>query len=333
MGFRRVRGLGVVCRAVLITAALTAFVVLMLPKTAEAQQTESTSITKIQYNQKQVQSTDFVSDTDASTQRRNARKAVGASATAEDGCAVAEAGNAVAEAGCDGQNGGDDEQTTDVTDQTTPETTVPETTGPAEESADAEKGPLVGGTGIGEDRDVKGDVIGTDPATGDPVVGIDTITIETENCKITDQDDLTITLSDQGEAFRLRDGDNVDITLSQNGTITAKGLETLGDSFPQDQRSNPNKLIVPIPVSENDTPGGDVNDTFPVISSTGIGGEGCRAVQASNDGDPTNKDDVVPGTNPGGNLADTGGPLLGFVVAGLLLTGGGLLLGSKMRRG
>ncbi len=50
-------------------------------------------------------------------------------------------------------------------------------------------------------------------------------------------------------------------------------------------------------------------------------------------GDPDDPDDVVDGTNPGGDLADTGGPLLGLMVAGLLLTGGGLLLRSTLRRG
>lgn len=42
---------------------------------------------------------------------------------------------------------------------------------------------------------------------------------------------------------------------------------------------------------------------------------------------------VVVGTVPGGTLANTGGPLFGLLAVGLLLTGGGLLLRSSLRRG
>ena len=41
---------------------------------------------------------------------------------------------------------------------------------------------------------------------------------------------------------------------------------------------------------------------------------------------------VVGGTVPSGTLADTGGPLFGFLVAGLVLAGGGILLRLTLRR-
>ena len=54
---------------------------------------------------------------------------------------------------------------------------------------------------------------------------------------------------------------------------------------PEAVRDNPDKLIVPIPVDpENDQFPRGPNDTFPIISSTGIGGDGCRVVGDSRDG-------------------------------------------------
>jgi len=114
--------------------------------------------------------------------------------------------------------------------------------------------------------------------------------------------------------------DNAEITVDE-GQVVIRG-------------QGPGNVVEPFFVEGQAQPGEIfVQETFEVISSTGIGGEGCRAAQASDDGNPTNQDDVVPGTDPGGDLADTGGPLFGFMVAGLLLTGGGLLLRSTMRRG
>jgi hypothetical protein len=218
------------------------------------------------------------------------------------------------------------------------------------EPQDEETGPLAGGTAVGNDVLVPGDVINTLP-DGTVVFGIDQITIETENCELTAQgDDLTITLSDRGVPFRIRDGDNADITLQPDGTIVANGRETLGDSFPEDQRDNPDRLIVPIPVDpENDQFPEAPNDTFPIISSTGIGGEGCRVVDQGGDADNTDdpgvadtadtddsggkdtdgadpQDGVIEGTIPEDKLLpNTGGvPLLGLAVSGLILVGAGL---------
>ena len=217
------------------------------------------------------------------------------------------------------------------------------------EPQDEETGPLAGGTAVGNDVLVPGDVINVLP-DGTVVFGIDQITIETENCELTAEGDaLTLTLSDRGVPFRIRDGDNADITLEADGTIVANGIETLGASFPEDLRDNPNRLIVPIPVDpENDQFPEAPNDTFPIISSTGIGGEGCRAVGDGADGggdangdtddggivdddgsggagadevDP--KDDVIKGTVPDKDklLPNTGGvPLvLGVAILGLAL--------------
>ena len=206
------------------------------------------------------------------------------------------------------------------------------------EPQDEEKGPLAGGTSVGNDVLVPGDVINVLP-DGTEVVGIDQITIETQDCELTAQgDDLTITLSDRGVPFRIRDGDNVDITLRPDGTIVANGRETLGESFPPDQRDNPDRLIVPIPVDpENDQFPEAPNDTFPILSSTGIGGEGCRVVGGDGDGadttddpggadtgDVASEDDVVADTIPDDNLPDTGGaPLLGLAILGLSVLGAG----------
>jgi hypothetical protein len=145
-----------------------------------------------------------------------------------------------------------------------------------------DKGPLAGGTAIGKDVLVPGDVIDILP-DGTTVVGIDQIIIETQNCQLTEQgNNLTITMSDRGVPFRIRDSDNADITLEQDGTIVANGRSTLGQSFPQAARENPEKLIVPIPVDpENDVFARGPNDTFPIISSTGIGGDGCHVVGES----------------------------------------------------
>jgi hypothetical protein len=93
------------------------------------------------------------------------------------------------------------------------------------------------------------------------------------------------------------------------------------------------------------------NDTFPIISSTGIGGEGCRIVGESKDGgggatnaddttsidkgspdagDVNSKDDVIS-NNPGPNTGAI--PLLGPVVSGLAFIGVELLLfRSAVRR-
>ena len=201
-----------------------------------------------------------------------------------------------------------------------------------------EKGPLAGGTAIGKDVLVPGDVIDILP-DGTRVVGIDQIIIKTENCQLTAQDNnLTITMSDRGVPFRIRDGDNADITLEQDGTIVANGRSTLGQSFPEAVRDNPDKLIVPIPVDpENDVFPRGPNDTFPIISSTGISGDGCRVVGDSidggsaNTGDVNSKDGVIPDTTiPESQvLPNTGG--LSFLVPAIavmaLLISGAAIVG------
>jgi len=223
---------------------------------------------------------------------------------------------------------------------------------PAPEPQDVEKGPLAGGTAIGKDVLVPGDVIDILP-DGTRVTGIDQIVIETENCEFTAQGgELTITMSDRGVPFRIRDGDNADITLQPDGTIVANGRETLGESFPEDQRDNPDKLIAPIPVDpENDVFARGPNDTFPIISSTGIDGEGCRAVDggasagntddtasmddgSTNAGNAASRDGVISDTISDNPLPNTGGmSLLGPVVSGLAFIGVGFLLfRSAIRR-
>jgi hypothetical protein len=212
-----------------------------------------------------------------------------------------------------------------------------------------DKGPLAGGTAIGKDVLVPGDVIDILP-DGTRVNGIDQIIIETENCELTAQGvDLTITMSDRGVPFRIRDGDNADITLEPDGTIVANGRSTLGESFPEAVRDNPDKLIVPIPVDpENDVFPRGPNDTFPIISSTGISGEGCGVVGDSRDGggdagnvdrgasiddaktnagDVNSKEGVISDTISDNPVPNTGGmPLLGPAVSGLAFIGVGLLL-------
>jgi hypothetical protein len=219
-----------------------------------------------------------------------------------------------------------------------------------------DKGPLAGGTAIGKDVLVPGDVIDILP-DGTRVNGIDQIIIETENCELTAQgNELTITMSDRGVPFRIRDSDNADITLESDGTIVANGRSTLGESFPEALRDNPDKLIVPIPVDpENDVFPRGPNDTFPIISSTGVGGDGCRVVGDSTDGgrdagnvdgdasiddakknvgDVNSKDGVIPDTISEHQVPNTGGmPLLGPVVSGVAFIGVGLLLyRSAVRR-
>src|SRR5215211_2768778 len=210
--------------------------------------------------------------------------------------------------------------TTGTTTSTPPSIPPPEDLSPEPEPQDVDKGPLAGGTAIGKDVLVPGDVIDILP-DGTTVNGIDQIIIETENCQLTAQgDQLTITMSDRGVPFRIRDSDNADITLESDGTIVANGRSTLGDSFPEAVRDNPDKLIVPIPVDpENDVFPRGPNDTFPILSSTGIGGEGCRVVGESRDdgsttaGDVNSKDGVIPDTiSESQVLPNTGG--LSFLV-------------------
>jgi hypothetical protein len=211
---------------------------------------------------------------------------------------------------------------------------------------DTDKGPLAGGTARGDDVLVTGD-LGCGPNGENPC--IDQIVIQTENCKLTAQGkDLTITLSDQGEPFRLIDGENVDIPIGQDGTIVANGRKTLGPlatAFNGGEEDNPTRRILPIPVEQGDTPGGSVNDTFPIISSTGIDGNGCRVVETSD----TNQNN--PSTNqPGGNgeqsqviddtisdnqLPNTGGPSLpglAVIALGLAVLGGATVVGTGVQR-
>ena len=113
---------------------------------------------------------------------------------------------------------------------------------------------------------------------------------------------------------------------------------------PEAVRDNPDKLIVPIPVDpENDQFPRGPNDTFPIISSTGIGGDGCHVVGDGRDGgnanagDVNSKDGVIPDTTISESqvLPNTGG--LSFLVpaiavVALLISGaaiGGLSFGVR----
>src|SRR5215203_3236818 len=246
--------------------------------------------------------------------------------------------------------------TSGTTTSTPPSIPPPDVSSPEPELQDVDKGPLAGGTAIGKDVLAPGDIIDILP-DGTALVGIDQIIIDTENCELTAQgNDLTITMSDRGVPFRIRDGDNADITLEADGTIVGNGRSTLGDSFPEAVRDNPDKLIVPIPVDpENDVFPRGPNDTFPIISSTGVGGDGCRVVGESRDGggdagnvdgdasidkgninagDVNSKDGVISDTISEHQVPNTGGmPLLGPVGSGVAFIGVGLLLfRSAVRR-
>jgi hypothetical protein len=188
---------------------------------------------------------------------------------------------------------------------------------------------------------VPGDVIDILP-DGTKVVGIDRVIIKTENCELTAHgNDLTITMSNQGVPFRIRDGQNVDITIRPGGTIVANGRKTLGDEFPVGRRDNPTRVIVPIPVDpENDTFPREPNNKFPIISSTGIDGQGCRVVGGAdtggnnsindgitNAGNTNSRDDVIPNTTSDEQLPNTGGlPLFGLVASGIFFACASLLL-------
>src|SRR5215212_8349479 len=74
--------------------------------------------------------------------------------------------------------------TTTGTTGTTTSTLPPEPSSPEPEPQDVDKGPLAGGTAIGKDVLVPGDVIDILP-DGTTVVGIDQIIIETQNCQLT----------------------------------------------------------------------------------------------------------------------------------------------------
>ena len=231
--------------------------------------------------------------------------------------------------------------TSSPTPSPTPTPTPSPTPSPTPEPQNRDKGPLAGGTAFGKDVLVPGDVIDILP-DGTKVVGIDQITTKTENCELTAHgDDLTMTMSDQGVPFRIRDGQNVDITIRPDGTIVANGRMTLGDEFPVGLRDNPTRLVVPIPVDpENDTFPSEPNSKFPIISSTGIDGQGCHAAGAAdtggnnsindgitNPGDTSSRDDVIPNTTSDKQLPNTGGvPLFGLVALGLFFACAGLLL-------
>ncbi len=133
----------------------------------------------------------------------------------------------------------------------------------------------------------------------------------------------------------------MDITTEADGTIVANGRRTLGDEFPPGVRDNPTRVLVPIPVDpENDTFPRDPTSRFPIISSTGIDGDGCHVIEPDDTGNDGNNNssmdnggntgsssDVIPNTTSDEPLPDTGGvSLLGLFVSGLFFAGVGLLL-------
>src|SRR5918995_5133106 len=130
--------------------------------------------------------------------------------------------------------------------------------------------------------------------------------------------------------------------------VKSNGRKTLGPlatAFDGGEEHNPTRRILAIPVKQGDTPGGSVNDTFPIISSTSIDGNGCRVVETSD----TNQNN--PSTNqPGGSgeqsqviddtisdnpLPNTGGPSLpglAVIALGLAVLGGATVVGTGVRR-
>lgn len=195
------------------------------------------------------------------------------------------------------------------------------------EPLDPDPGPLAGGTAIGRDILVPGD---QDCGPDGQFVCIDQITVEAENCEIIEGETPTLTVRSPSGPFRLRDGDNVDFSIDEDGTIILNGRETLGDTFPEDQRDNPNRVIIPIPVDpENFEPDDQPNDTFPIISSTGIGGEGCRP--AGESAENADENEVVDGSVPDKDLPETGGlSLLGLTF--FMFAGAGILTVAVRRR-
>lgn len=195
------------------------------------------------------------------------------------------------------------------------------------EPLDPDPGPLAGGTAIGRDVLVPGD---QNCGPDGQFVCIDQIVIEAENCELIEGETPTVTVRDPSGPFRLRDGDNVDFSINEDGTIVLNGRETLGETFPEGQRDNPNRVIIPIPVDpENFEPDDQPNDTFPIISSTGIGGEGCRAVGASSD---ERSNEVIEDSIPDTDLPETSGFPLALTVGSFLLAGGSLLGLFTLRR-
>ena len=118
----------------------------------------------------------------------------------------------------------------------------------------------------------------------------------------------------------------------------------MATAFNRGESENPTRRIIAIPVKQGDTPGGSVNDTFPIISSTGIDGKGCRVVEtsATNQNDPsTNQPDdgrersqVIIDTISDEPLPPTGGPpLLGLAIISLgLFVSGASVVGVCIRR-
>lgn len=181
-------------------------------------------------------------------------------------------------------------------------TMIEETTAPLPQ--DDVKGPLEGATAIGDDTN--GDIIGE--FEGEPVLGIDIIEIAAENCEVTEEDNLTITLDNQGVPGRFIDGQNGDITVDEDGvTIIGQG---------------PENVVEPFLVEEEDE-GVELppNDNFTVVSTTGIGGDGCsEAADLDTTPDTDTTDDVdtnddLPNTG-GGNLPADTRTVLAFVFSG-----------------